>query len=270
MLPVLTPAPAFEAPAPAAVSTGKVIAPQTPPIESTATTTPAAPVTPPVTPQIAEAPTWEDHYQNLLSQYTSTQGVNYRALKANDTPKLLAVTAAIANTEASGSPQDQLAYYLNAYNVWMLKKAIDAYPVDSLLETDAQVYKRNDIKVGGRVMSLDYLENEIIRKDFQDSRIHFALNCASGGCPPLHNKILQGATLDQDLNLLTTNFLRTSGAQQQGSTLHISKLFDWFKSDFTRDSPDGTVLGYLKKYRSVSGSPSISYLDYSWKLNEVR
>jgi len=220
---------------------------------------------------IEASSSWVADYQDILTKYASPEGVNYKALKANDTAKLISLTNTIALTKATGSNEDKLAYYLNAYNIWMLKKAIDAYPVDSLLETDAQVYKRDDIKVGGKVMSLDFLENGIIRKDFADSRIHFALNCASGGCPALHTKVFKGESLNSDLDLLTGNFLKGPGIQSNGNDLGISKLFDWFKSDFTRDSPDGTVLGYIKKYNSaIQGAPNIQFLDYSWKLNEAQ
>ena len=213
---------------------------------------------------------WEVGYQEILDRYTTSAGVNYGALKENDQQTILDVTNQIAQTKVQGSKNDKLAFYINAYNAWMIKKAIDAYPVDSLLETDSRIYKRDDIKVGGQVMSLDHLENEIIRKEFEDARIHFAINCASVGCPPLHDKVLTGKTLDQDLNTLTKTFLKTKGAMQNGSDLNVTKLFKWFKSDFTRDSPDGTVIGFIRQYKTITGTPKLSYQDYSWKLNEIK
>ena len=234
-------------------------------------TTEAVEATTKVANKASTAQSWEASYQSILDDYVTSSGVNYSKLKSNGTPTLLKVTGAVSTTKASGSKDDKLAYYLNAYNAWMLKKAIDAYPVSSLLETDSEIYKREDIVVGGKKMSLDYLENQIIRKEFPDARIHFALNCASGGCPPLHTKILTGDTLDTDLDALTSKFLNGPGVENAGPSLKVSKLFEWFKVDFTRDSPDGTVLGFIKKYnKNVSGTPSLSYLDYSWKLNEIK
>jgi len=215
------------------------------------------------------AQSWLSEYERILDKYITSDGVKYKKLKSKDEAALNAITTAIGNEKASGSDADQLAYYLNAYNAWMLKKAVDAYPVESLLNTDKEVYKRKDIKVGGKVMSLDILEHEVIREKFEEARIHFALNCASKGCPALDKKAFQGATLDAHLHSLTADFLNSSnGAKQKGNTLHLSQLFDWFAKDFKGASPDGTVIGFVKQYKKVSGSPQISFLDYSWELNE--
>jgi len=213
------------------------------------------------------AQSWLGDYDALLKKYAKSDGVKYKKLKDKDSHTLTNITNAIANEKASGSKEDQLAYYLNAYNAWMIKKVIDVYPTESLLNNDKDVYKRNDIKVGGKVMSLDYLENSIIRKKFTEPRIHFALNCASKGCPPLHKRAFQGSTVNNDLHELTSKFINSkNGTQQKGSSLQISKIFEWFAVDFKKDS--GSVLNYVKKYKSVSGEPQISYLDYSWELNE--
>lgn len=209
---------------------------------------------------------WMDAYDQLLERYVTSDGVKYKKLKAENTETLNIMTQWIAHEKPSGTKQDQLAFYLNAYNIWMLKKVIDVYPTDSLLENDENVYKREDIVVSGKKMSLDFLENGIIRKQFGDARIHFAINCASVGCPPLLNRAFRGKTLDTDLHKVTGTFLNSKqGVVEQGGELKVSKLFEWFAVDFKKDA--GSVVNYIKKYRPIS-SDKVSYLDYSWKLNE--
>lgn len=215
------------------------------------------------------AESWVSTYTEILNKYATDHGVKYKKLKAKSYDQLTSVTNAIASEKPSGSQQDKLAFYLNAYNVWMLKKAVDAYPVDSLLNSDKNIYKREDIKVAGKKMSLDYLENGIIRKKFGDARIHFALNCASIGCPALSEKPFKGSTLDNDLNELTKTFLDSKkGVNPKRNEIQLSQLFDWFATDFKKNSPDGTVLGFIKKYRALPDTSKISYLNYSWDLNE--
>lgn len=214
----------------------------------------------------ASASSWVDSYDSLLKKYVNSDGVEYRSLKKNS-ETLTAITSAIATEKPSGSKEDQLAFYLNAYNAWMLKKAVDVYPTDSVFNNDKNVYKRDDIQVAGKTMSLDYLENSIIRKKFNDARIHFALNCASEGCPPLHKRAFKGSSLNNDLHNLTSKFINSkNGVQVKGSALHVNKIFEWFAVDFKKDA--GSVINYIKKYRDVKGASSLSYLPYSWALND--
>lgn len=210
---------------------------------------------------------WVERYDALLNKYAKSDGVKYKKLKAKDYQTLSEITTAIASEKPSGTDADKLAYYLNAYNAWMLKKAVDVYPTPSVFNNDKDVYKRKDIKVGGETMSLDYLENSVIRKKFTEPRIHFALNCASEGCPPLHKSAFKGSTLNEDLHQLTTQFMSSKNGVKEGKDgLQVNQIFEWFAVDFKKDS--GSVLNYIKKYRGIKGEPTISYLPYSWNLNE--
>jgi len=218
---------------------------------------------------VAFGQSWTGDYQNVLSKYVTSDGVKYKKLKSKDAATIDGIVNAIASEKASGSKDEQLAYYINAYNAWMIKIVLDRYPTDSVLNGDSKIFEKKIIKVGGKTMSLNDLEHNIIRKKFSDARIHFAVNCGSESCPPLAKEAFTGAKLNEQLHDLTVKFINSKyGAKQNGNTLNVSQLFDWYKSDFKKDSPDGTVLGYIKKYKKVSGSPSLAYQEYSWKINE--
>lgn len=213
---------------------------------------------------------WLGAYQGILDSYVTSKGVKYKKLKSKEMATLDQVTAAIAAEKATGSQADKMAYYLNAYNAWMLKIASDRYPTGSILAGDDKIFERKLIKVGGKTMSLNDLEHGIIRKQFGDARIHFAVNCASESCPPLSKTAFTGQNVNSELHKLTMAFINSKyGVSQKGSALHVSKLFEWYAKDFKKDSKDGTVLGYIKQYKQVSGSPALQYAEYSWKLNEA-
>lgn len=210
---------------------------------------------------------WQEDYNGLLEKYVKSDGVKYKALKANrkDVAKLHAVTDEIASETPSGSRGAKLAFYLNAYNAWILRAVIDNYPMKSILDVKKDFFKTYPIKVSGENMSFDKLENEIIRKKYKEPRIHFAVNCASASCPPLHNAIFKAETLDADLTKLTKDFINSStGVRVSGGKTEISRLFKWFKEDF------GDATTYINKYRTKKISGSIDYQVYGWTLNESR
>lgn len=210
---------------------------------------------------------WHSDYDSLLRKYATPQGVKYKAWVANkaDVAKLHSVTDAIAKQAPSGDYNAKLAFHLNAYNAWILRAVIDNYPMKSIKDVKLLFFKRYNITVSGRKMSFSHLENNIIRKQFKEPRIHFALNCASKSCPPLHNKAFHANTLGRTLKKLTRNFVNSpSGVTVDGNTARISKIFDWYKSDF------GNVATYINQYRKEKITGSIKHQSYDWSLNEAR
>lgn len=210
---------------------------------------------------------WTDDYNSLLKKYATPQGVKYKAWKANasDVAKLHSVTNAIAKQAPSGDTNAKLAFHLNAYNAWMLRAVIDNYPMKSIRDVKTFFFKRYDIVVSGKKISFNNLEHDIIRKKYNEPRIHFALNCASESCPPLAAKAFDGKTLDRALDKLTIDFINSSrGVKVSGGDVKLSKLFDWYKKDF------GNVTNYINKYRRGKINGSISFQSYDWSLNEAR
>jgi len=163
------------------------------------------------------------------------------------------------------SKNDQLAFWLNAYNAFTLKLIVDNYPVSSITKLDGgKPWDVKRIKIGEAVYSLNQIENEIIRSQFKDARIHFALNCAAKSCPPLSNKAFLAEALDKQLDQQTRAFVRSQSNELSATSIKVSKIFDWYKDDF-KDLP-----AFLNKYGTVKigANAQVGFAEYNWDLNE--
>ena len=107
------------------------------------------------------------------------------------------------------SKNDQLAFYINAYNAWILNEALGKYPTKSVKDTFFTFFTGKRIKVASQQTSFNALEKETIRSKFGDPRIHFALNCASKSCPPLLAGAFRGSSLESQMETLSRNFINT-------------------------------------------------------------
>ncbi len=206
-------------------------------------------------------------YNSILSKYVSNTGeVDYKALKRN-TVLLKRVTQDFSRQSPSSqwSNAEQLAFWINAYNVFTLQLIVDNYPLKSIMDLDGgKTWDVKRINIGGKLYSLNQIENDIIRPQFKDPRIHFALNCAAKSCPPLYNKAYLPAQLDSQLDERTRAFIRSNSNTLNEKAVIISRIFEWYKSDF------GDLPVFLNKYAGVKISPQakIIYADYNWSLNE--
>jgi hypothetical protein len=221
---------------------------------------------------------WETAYGELLEKYVTPGGVRYQAWKANaeDLAKLDGVVKAISAPEAGGEGKARMAFLLNAYNAWVLKRVLDLYPLKSVSKVypEFQFFKRNDIKVAGESLSFDKLEKSYIGKEFGDPRYHFAINCASRSCPPLLAAPFAAETIEAQLQAVTESFL---GGHSEGvrtgppETIAVSSLFDWYGDAFKQaPGAQGSVIGYINLFRKdkLPANAKIAFLPYSWDLNE--
>ena len=122
-------------------------------------------------------------------------------------------------------------------------------------------------KVGGKTYTLNHIEHEILRKDFNDPRIHVGVNCASGSCPQLGNFAFTEANIDTELERLMKLFINdTTRNKITEKKIQISKIFEWFKEDFTKN---GSVIDFLRKNTNIdiNEDVTIEYLEYNWNLN---
>lgn len=204
----------------------------------------------------------------LKKDVTATGQVNYKAL-LNEKGKL----QTYLNTLSKNPPQQNwqrnevMAYWINAYNAYTVKLILDHYPVQSIRDIDnGKPWDEAFIPIGGKKLSLNSIENDILRKKFNDPRIHFAINCASKSCPNLVNEAFTGDKLDDQLNSAAKNFVNDPSKNKiTAEKISVSKIFDWYKKDF-----NGNVLDFLNQYSSIKIQPTatISFLDYDWSLNE--
>ncbi|MEM7575544.1 MAG: DUF547 domain-containing protein [Bacteroidota bacterium] len=169
--------------------------------------------------------------------------------------------------------EETLAYWINAYNAFTVKLIIDHYPLESIKDISggggivASPWDLKFFQIGGVDFDLGTIEHEIIRKDFSEPRIHFAINCASISCPVLRREAFEADRLDQQLNDQARQFLQDSSKNQVSAReTKLSKIFSWFQSDFNRNVP---LLTYLQQFApDLDPNNSVTYLEYDWGLNE--
>jgi len=131
------------------------------------------------------------------------------------------------------------------------------------------------VTVDGRDLTLDEIENDVIRPRFGDPRIHFALNCASIGCPPLAGHAFSDGRLEEQLHAVTWNALNDARwVLVESDRLRVTKIFDWFRSDFEADG--GSVIDFILRHREPADhdrirslADRIHHLDWNWDLNRV-
>ena len=225
----------------------------------------------------------------VLSKHVDAKGrVNYEGLakdRASFDRYVAAVEAKGPKSNASLFPtkNDALAYYINAYNALVFKGVLARGPekktVWTPLGTGYSFFVGMDITVGGTTTSLKALEDDVIRAEFKDPRIHAALNCASIGCPRLPQTAFEAATLDAQLDTGMKEFVseaRNCTVDPAGRRVTLSKIFDWFAGDFlafekAKGNANPNILDYVNRYRAPSAQIprdfAVSYFDYDKGIN---
>lgn len=206
----------------------------------------------------------------FLSTYVTYGGnVNYASIKANKSQLEDIIKEFESNFPGSGwSSAQKLTYWINAYNVYTIKLIVDNYPTTSITNITAKPWHKAFIKLDGKTYSLNQIENDIIRKQFNEPRIHFALNCASKSCPVLLNKAYTPATVYSKMTAQTKRFLNDTSKNTFGEKeVQISQIFEWYSEDFTKGG--STVFDFINKYRTEQlDKQKITYKEYSWDLNK--
>lgn len=231
----------------------------------------------------------------LRSYVDSTGMVDYSGLKANRTA-LDAYIDSLAGTSPSNRPERfanrsaELAYWINAYNAFVLRGVIDAYPVESVKEIGflSGFFNRKKVDAGGQSLTLNDIENEIIRPLYREPRIHFAVNCGAVSCPSLSRRAYAGDDLEGQLEQALVRFARDPKHVELGvdGRLQLSKILDWYGADFVKwfpaDRPekpaDPTIVDYLFPYLPApiaahlkkQPDTKIEYKEYDWALNRQR
>ena len=215
----------------------------------------------------------EDAFDAILRQRVTADGlVDYAAVKQHDAAKLNAYLDGLARVEVEKlAPEEQLAYYVNLYNATMIKAVTDRLRDDgySPAAKDFAVFKEPLVRLaGGKTVSLNHLEHEMIRPQFKDPRIHVALVCAAKSCPPLLNRAYRADDLDKVLDENMKRFVNDGSRNEidhEKRELRLSKIFEWYADDF---GGKDAVPAYIARYagKDVAGY-RVSYLEYDWSLN---
>lgn len=238
-------------------------------------------------------------YGALLAAHVTGDRVDYTTLKANRAAldRIATTFGAVTRAdETAWSRARRMAYWINAYNLFTLRAIVDHYPIRGRW---LSLYPRNSIRqidgvwtglrwpAGGRSITLDDIEHRLLRPEFQDPRVHFAVTCASIGCPPLATDPYRADRLDAQLDAAAVRYLQSPrGVVVEHSTLRLSRIFNWFGSDFHdwfssagpagRSTTDRALLAVVARYgppaaRAAAQNPNVklAYLDYDWSLNDT-
>jgi hypothetical protein len=224
----------------------------------------------------------------LAKYYDPAKGMNYKALKANDKKTLDELRRQMAQVDPQALPKnDQLAYWINLYNISVVNVVVENYPVASIrdISTDfiahLNVFKKDYVQTKKGPISLNDIENEKIRNHFMEPRIHFAINCAARSCPPIRTTPYVGEQISNQLDDQVRLFLNgPKGVHMEKNggelVLHTTKIMDWFADDFEKWG--GGRVAFLRKYMppdkqkqldAARGNVELEFDDYDWKLNDA-
>lgn len=230
---------------------------------------------------------------NILKQVVvaipGSTAVDYAQIKKKHLGALdsyLKKLSSVSNTTyKKWNRNEKMAFLINAYNAFTIKLILNHYPVDSIKDIGglfSSPWKKEFFTLLGKKRHLDYVEHTRLRPDFKEPRIHFAVNCASIGCPALRNEAFTAKKLDKQLEEQTFLFLQDSSRNRfnlKEKELEISKIFSWFEKDFLvkEKSVAAFVAPYISKdpkVQKVLSDPKsdidIDYLSYDWDLNDTR
>ncbi len=223
------------------------------------------------------APIEHGMWDKLLKKHVDNKGmVDYKGFKQdrNELKKYLDLVSKNAPS-SKWSKDEQLAYWINAYNAYTVELILEHYPVKSIKDIGSSIkipfvntpWDVKFIEIGGKKMDLNNIEHGIIRKQFNEPRIHFALVCAAKSCPPLRNEAYTAAKLDKQLDDQGSDFL--NNPEQNVVTkdkASITKIMDWYGGDFKKKMP---IKDWINKYAKTKLETSnISFRGYNWALNE--
>jgi hypothetical protein len=229
-------------------------------------------------------------WTEVLAAHVHGEAVDYKSLK-EERGALDAYLGSLESVQpeefASWSRAQRFAFWIDAYNAYTMKRVVDAYPMASIQDLDdekGKVWDQEFIplgklfpEAGEKKLSLNDVENKILRPKFKDARVHAAINCASRGCPPLSAKAFVAEKLDDQLDEQVARWLadpaRNRFDEKTGKVV-VSKIFDWFKDDFVRDA--GSVQAWLaarapeadRSWLASTKDLELEFQDYSWKLND--
>ncbi len=244
-----------------------------------------------------------ERFDRVLGPYVDARGwVDYAGLQQNPEDleayyRLITVYSPDSHPELFPTDAHKLAYWINAYNAGAIKTVLTYYPISSVIEVpkpglfffmpdQAGFFFFQRLTFGGKTTSLYYLENQVIRKRFGDPRIHFAVNCASRGCPRLPRRAFDASYLDRQLDHETRRFLaetRNFRIDHGNRTIHLSAIFEWYRDDFTQwyqarfPGRPASLLAYIAYYlppdqsaalRTVGDQYTVKFVPYDWRLND--
>ena len=207
-----------------------------------------------------------DHF---FKTYVAEGKVAYSEIHANQDELSSILKLAEGISVSKDDTDNYQAFWINAYNLSVIKGIVDNYPTNSPLD-NAGFFDKTTYSLGGKSITLNDIEHKLLRGQFNDARFHFVLVCGAVGCPPLINQAYLPSTLNTQLDTQTKialngSFLKVNAKKKR---VQASQIMEWYKEDFTMN---GTKeIDFINKYRTekLDSKFKLSYFSYDWKVNK--
>jgi hypothetical protein len=225
-------------------------------------------------------PVTHEIWNSLLKKHVNADGwVDYKGFirDSSELNRYLKVLEAAHPNDKTWSRNEQMAYWINAYNAYTVQLIVRNYPVKSIKDIKKglafvnSVWDIQFIKIQGFTYDLNNIEHNILRPIYKDPRVHAAVNCASYSCPKLRPEAYTAAQLDVQLNDAMAGFVNDPTRNRiSASKAEISEIFKWFKGDFEQNGQN--LRAFLNQFskEKISDKTDITHLDYNWSLNEQK
>jgi len=207
----------------------------------------------------------------FFKTYVHGGRVAYQKIKDDSATldELLKIAASVAVSK--DEPRNYQAFWINAYNLGVIKGIVDHYPIKSPLDKSG-FFDKTTYDFGGKAITLNDLEHKLLRGNFpKEARFHFVLVCAGLGCPPIINEAYLPNTLEAQLQRQTEKALNNPNfVRVKGKKVLLSQIFEWYKGDFTQDGK--SEISYINQFRKekLNAGAKVGYYAYDWTLNEAK
>jgi len=208
-----------------------------------------------------------DEAEAVFSNFVIDGSVDYKALLSHPGQLEKALAVAKDVRVSSNDKNTYKAFWINAYNLAVLKGVIDNYPLKSPLDK-AGFFDKTTYDLGGKSITLNDIENKMLRAKFDDARMHFVLVCGAKGCPSLLSKSYLPSNVEKLLEQQTIKALNNSSfIKVSEGKVAFSEIFKWYKEDFVKEGQ--TEIDFLNKYRKekVPANAKVTYYSYDWRVN---
>ena len=208
---------------------------------------------------------------SFFNQNVSKGRINYNNIKTNPTPLQELISIIETTNTESNSLEFNKAYLINAYNVMVIKSLAEKYPIASPMDITGFFDTKKHL-VGGKLITLNYLENKILRPTYKDARLHFVLVCGAVGCPPITDFAYTPEKLDSQLDAQTKvalnnpSFIKVITSEK---TVELSEIFKWYPEDFKLKHVD--EIAFINEYRNeqIPADYKTKHYPYDWSINEI-
>ncbi|MEM6345598.1 MAG: DUF547 domain-containing protein [Bacteroidota bacterium] len=225
-------------------------------------------------------PVSHDVWDQLLKKHLVAGNVDYKGF-LQDRDRLQMYLDLLAQNPPNPrhwSVPERLAYWINAYNAFTVALVLQYYPLDSIKKLGPRLqvpfinsaWDLRFFEIGGIKMTLNIIEHQILRRHFEEPRIHFAINCASFSCPRLRDEAYLGDEMERQLEEQAYEFVNDPHKNRiSASAAKLSQIFQWYEKDFVKKHSLREYINQYAQQAYKTDSPQ-TYIPYDWSLNEVK